>query len=78
MEKEFDGHTYYYLIDEVNILHICSNGRTRCGKDAMKYAQASDDKLKLYELCAKCQLPPKKATFTLEVIDISEYNGADI
>lgn len=62
-----DFHTYYYLIDEDNILHVCSNGRTRCGKDAKKFAQASDNELRLYELCAKCQLPIKKATFITQV-----------
>lgn len=58
-----DEHTYYYLLDDKNVLHICSNGVTRCGEIAMSFAQISDDKLKLYELCAKCQLPTKTATF---------------
>lgn len=58
-----DGHTYYFLLDEKNILHVCSNGVTRCGKDAMSFAQVTDDKLKLYELCSTCQLPSKATTF---------------
>lgn len=62
MDKD-DFRTYYYLLDDQNILHICSNGVSRCGKDAKKFDEVSDDKLKLYELCGKCQLPTKTATF---------------
>jgi hypothetical protein len=29
----------------------------------MKYSEASDNELKLYELCADCQLSRKTATF---------------
>jgi hypothetical protein len=58
-----DFKTYYYLLDDKNILHICSSGKSRCGLDAKKFAMASDGELKLYELCKECQLPNKKTTF---------------
>lgn len=58
-----DGKTYYYLLDEKHILHICSDGMTRCKKDSRDFIEVYDNELKLYELCAACQLPDKKATF---------------
>ena len=67
-----DGHTYYFLLDDTNVLHICSNGFSRCGKSAMDFTQVEDSKLKLYELCSTCQITPKKASFETKAEFIEE------
>lgn len=67
-----DGHTYYYLLDEFdNTLHICSDGKTRCGMSARDMHQLEDKELKLYPLCPKCQLPEKKASFVAKAEFVS-------
>lgn len=65
--------TYYFLLDEFNILHVCSNGMTRCGLSAMDMLQVEDKDLKIYELCHICQVPSKTATF----VSKAEFIGSE-
>ncbi len=63
-KKNLDGKTYYYLLDEVDILHVCSDGKTACGLDASLFSQVEDIDLSKYTVCPICtDTKTKKAYF---------------
>jgi len=73
------GKTFYYLLDEKNILHICSNGITACGIDAKAFIQVSDARLNKYPICEICKQPEvtkaKKATFETKAEIVESVTG---
>jgi|MudIll2142460700_1097286.scaffolds.fasta_scaffold11162_4 hypothetical protein len=73
VKKNLDGHTYYYLLDGNNLLHVCSNGKSTCGLDATAFSQVEDNRLIKYEICQNCKelQVTKSATFETkaEIVD---------
>lgn len=62
-----DGKTYYFMFDKYKILHVCSDGYTKCGKkvDSEYYTEASEETFpKFVEICSNCQSEKKTAEFT--------------
>lgn len=64
-KKKLDGKTYFYMLDEYKILHMCSGNHTVCGKEITeKFSEASDAELPpLVEICSNCQEGKKVAHF---------------
>jgi len=76
------GKTFYYLLDEKQLLHICSDGMTACGIDAKAFVQVSDARLNKYPICELCKPPEevakvKKAVFETkaEIIEVESVTG---
>lgn len=78
------GKTFYYLLDENNLLHICSDGMSICGLDTTTFFQIPDAKLSNYAVCSQCTptdvtvastKKTKKATFKTKADIVEPATG---